>query len=134
MKLSCLQENLSKGLGIVGRAVATRTTLPITNNVLLSTDESRLKLAATNLEMAISHWIGAKGRGRGFDYRPGPSAHRVRQFPARRGKSGHEISRENAGIKMRPLRSAYQRVLMPQISHPSPKLTKALKPKSLWPP
>ena len=60
MKLSCLQENLSKGLGIVGRAVATRTTLPITNNVLLSTDESRLKLAATNLEMAISHWIGAK--------------------------------------------------------------------------
>jgi DNA polymerase III subunit beta len=60
MKLSCLQENLSKGLGIVGRAVATRTTLPITNNVLLSTDEGRLKLAATNLEMAISHWIGAK--------------------------------------------------------------------------
>src|SRR5271157_5504834 len=60
MKLSCLQENLNKGLGIVGRAVATRTTLPITNNILLSTDESRLKLAATNLEMAISHWIGAK--------------------------------------------------------------------------
>ena len=60
MKLSCLQENLSKGLGIVGRAVATRTTLPITNNVLLSTDESRLKLSATNLEMAITHWIGAK--------------------------------------------------------------------------
>jgi DNA polymerase-3 subunit beta len=60
MKLSCLQENLSKGLSIVGRAVATRTTLPITNNVLLATDESRLKLAATNLEMAISHWIGAK--------------------------------------------------------------------------
>ena len=60
MKLSCLQENLSRGLGIVGRAVATRTTLPITGNVLLATDESRLKLAATNLEMAISCWIGAK--------------------------------------------------------------------------
>jgi DNA polymerase-3 subunit beta len=60
MKLSCLQENLSKGLGIVGRAVATRATLPITNNVLIATDESRLKLSATNLEMAISHWIGAK--------------------------------------------------------------------------
>jgi DNA polymerase-3 subunit beta len=60
MKLSCLQENLSKGLGIVGRALAARTTLPITNNVLLSADESRLKLAATNLEMVISHWIGAK--------------------------------------------------------------------------
>jgi len=60
MKLSCLQENLNKGLNVVGRAVATRTTLPITNNVLLATDQGRLKLVATNLEMAISCWIGAK--------------------------------------------------------------------------
>src|SRR3989304_9866148 len=60
MKLSCLQENLNRGLGVVGRAVATRTTLPITNNVLLATDQSRLKLVATNLEMAISYWTGAK--------------------------------------------------------------------------
>jgi DNA polymerase-3 subunit beta len=60
MKLSCLQENLNRGLAVVGRAVATRTTLPITNNVLLATDEARLKLVATNLEVAISHWIGTK--------------------------------------------------------------------------
>ena len=60
MRLSCLQENLNRGLGVVGRAVATRATLPITNNVLLATDQSRLKLVATNLEMAISCWIGAK--------------------------------------------------------------------------
>ncbi|MBN1370291.1 MAG: DNA polymerase III subunit beta [Dehalococcoidaceae bacterium] len=60
MKLSCLQENLNKGLNLVGRAAAARTTLPITNNVLLSTDGGRLKLVATNLEMAISCWIGAK--------------------------------------------------------------------------
>jgi len=60
MKLSCLQENLNRGLSTVGRAVATRTTLPITNNVLLATDQSRLKLVATNLEMAITCWIGAK--------------------------------------------------------------------------
>jgi len=60
MKLSCLQENLNRGLNIVGRAVATRTTLPITNNVLLATDDGRLKLVATNLEMAICCWIGAK--------------------------------------------------------------------------
>jgi len=59
MKLSCIQENLSHGLGVVGRAVATRTTLPITNNVLIDTDQGRLKLVATNLEMAISCWIGA---------------------------------------------------------------------------
>ena len=60
MQLSCLQENLSRGLSVVGRAVATRTTLPITQNVLISTDEARLKLAATNLEIAISTWIGAQ--------------------------------------------------------------------------
>ena len=60
MRLSCLQENLSRGLSIVGRAVAARTTLPITQNVLISTDESRLKLSATNLEIAITTWIGAQ--------------------------------------------------------------------------
>jgi len=60
MKLTCLQENLNRGLNIVGRAVATRTTLPITNNVLLATDGGRLKLVATNLEMALTCWIGAK--------------------------------------------------------------------------
>ena len=60
MKLTCLQENLNKGLGIVGRAVATRSTLPITNNVLLTTEDSKLKLAATNLEIAISCWMDAK--------------------------------------------------------------------------
>ncbi len=60
MRISCLQENLSRGLGIVGRAVATRTTLPITSHVLISTDESRLRLSATNLEVAINCWIGAQ--------------------------------------------------------------------------
>ena len=59
MKLSCLQENLSRGLGIVGRAVANRSTLPITQNVLISTDQSMLKLSATNLEIAMTTWIGA---------------------------------------------------------------------------
>ena len=60
MRISCLQENLSRGLSIVGRAVATRTTLPVTQSVLLSTDQSRLKLSATNLEIAITTWIGAQ--------------------------------------------------------------------------
>jgi DNA polymerase-3 subunit beta len=60
MKLSCVQENLNRGLNVVGRAVAARTTLPITSNILLATDQSRLKLSATNLEMAITCWIGAK--------------------------------------------------------------------------
>jgi DNA polymerase-3 subunit beta len=60
MNVSCLQEHLAKGLSIVGRAVATRSTLPITANVLLATEGGRLKLAATNLEIALSCWIGAQ--------------------------------------------------------------------------
>jgi DNA polymerase-3 subunit beta len=59
MKLSCLQENLSRALAVVGRAVAVRSTLPITQNVLLATDGGRLKLSATNLEIGITTWIGA---------------------------------------------------------------------------
>ena len=60
MKLSALQENFSQGLSIVGRGVSNRTTLPVTQNVLLSTENGQLKLTATNLEIAISTWIGAQ--------------------------------------------------------------------------
>ena len=60
MHLNYLQENLAQGLGIVQRAVATRTTLPITQHVLLATDGGRLKFSATNLEVAISTWVGAE--------------------------------------------------------------------------
>lgn len=60
MKVSCLQENLSKGLGIVGRAVSSRSSLPVLSNVMLATDGGRLKLSATNLEIGINCWVGAK--------------------------------------------------------------------------
>ena len=59
MKVSCSQEDLNKGLAVVGRAVATRAVLPITNNVLIATEGSQLRLAATNLEIAITCWIPA---------------------------------------------------------------------------
>ncbi len=60
MKISCLQENLAKGLATVGRAVATRSTLPVLSNILLETDEGRLRLAATNLEIGVNCWVGAR--------------------------------------------------------------------------
>ncbi len=59
MKISCMQENLTKGLAVVGRAVATRATLPVTQNVLLATDGGMLRLSATNLEISMTTWIGA---------------------------------------------------------------------------
>ena len=60
MKVSVLQENLAHGLSIVTRAVSTRSTLPVLSNVLVATDEGRLRLSATNLELGITCWIGAK--------------------------------------------------------------------------
>ena len=60
MKITCLQENLSRGLAVVGRAVANRATLPVIHNVLLNVDQSMLKLSATNLEIAMTTWVGAK--------------------------------------------------------------------------
>ncbi len=60
MRLFVMQENLAKGLSIVGRAVSSRSTLPVLSNILLSTDEDRLKLAATNLEVGVNCWLGAQ--------------------------------------------------------------------------
>jgi DNA polymerase-3 subunit beta len=60
MKISVLQENLAHGLNIVSRAVSPRSTLPVLANVLVATDEGRLRLSATNLELGITCWIGAK--------------------------------------------------------------------------
>jgi DNA polymerase III subunit beta len=60
MKVSCLQENLAEGLSIVGRAVSPRSTLPVLGNVLLETDGGRLRISATDLEVGINCWIGAK--------------------------------------------------------------------------
>ena len=59
MKVSCLQETLQRALAQVSRAVATKTALPVLSNVLLSTDEGRLKIAATNLEIGITTWVPA---------------------------------------------------------------------------
>ncbi len=60
MKFSATQENLVKGLQIVNRVATTRSTLPILGNILLLTDKGRLKLATTDLEIAITTHIGAK--------------------------------------------------------------------------
>lgn len=60
MRISCVQDRLSRGLAIVGRAVGGRTTLPVLNNVLLASDGDRLRLSATNLEIGITTWVSAR--------------------------------------------------------------------------
>ena len=60
MKLQVTQENLNKALGSVSRIANSRNTLPILANVLIKTVKNRLSIAATNLDIAITHQIGSK--------------------------------------------------------------------------
>ncbi len=60
MKVICPQENLARGLAIVNRAVASRTTLPILSNILIEAEAGQLKLSATNLEIGIHCRVEAR--------------------------------------------------------------------------
>jgi len=60
MKIIVNQKNFRKALGMVEKIVAKNTTLPILSNILLKTENGRLKLSATNLEIGINCAIGAK--------------------------------------------------------------------------
>lgn len=60
MKVTVSQQHLAHGLGLVSRAVSPRNTLPVLANVLIATDEGRLRLSATNLDLGITCWIPAQ--------------------------------------------------------------------------
>lgn len=60
MKLSVTQENLARALSNVSRVASGRNELAILSNILLRTDNNRLLVAATNLEIASSQYIGTK--------------------------------------------------------------------------
>ena len=65
MKLQVTQENLSKALASCARIASTRGTLPILANVLIKTVGNRLSIAATNLDIAVTHLIGSKVKEEG---------------------------------------------------------------------
>lgn len=60
MELTVTQDNFARALSAVGRVASTKTQLPILSNILLRTDGNRLLIAATNLEIATTQYIGAK--------------------------------------------------------------------------
>jgi len=60
MKLLIPQEKLKQGLNIVERVSSKSLTLPILNNILITTEKNFLNLAATDLEIGISLWILSK--------------------------------------------------------------------------
>jgi DNA polymerase III subunit beta len=60
MKVSILQQDLIGPLQAVTRSVGIRTTLPVLANILISTEENKIKLAATNLEIGVIKKVNAK--------------------------------------------------------------------------
>jgi DNA polymerase III subunit beta len=59
VKLTCKQQDLAKGLSIVGHAVSTRATLPILLNVRIAAEGDGIRLSATNLEIGITYRVSA---------------------------------------------------------------------------
>lgn len=60
MELSVTQENLARALTAVSRVASSKTGLPILSNILLRTEGNRLLVAAMNMELAATYYIGAK--------------------------------------------------------------------------
>jgi DNA polymerase-3 subunit beta len=60
MKLQILQENFHRALQGTSRVVSGRAALPVLGNVLLRTGEGRLRISATNLEIGVTYFVGAK--------------------------------------------------------------------------
>ena len=60
MIITISQQNLKEGLNIVEKIVSRNTALPILQNIVLKTENGRLRLSSTNLEIGINFWMGGK--------------------------------------------------------------------------
>lgn len=89
MKVTVTQENLNKALSVVSRVASNKTSLPVLNNILIRTEKNRLLLAATNLEVAITEYIGAKVASEGAITIP---ARLLSEFIANLPKGNVELS------------------------------------------
>lgn len=103
MKLVVTQENLNRALQVVGRVASGKTPLPILNNILFRVDNNRLLLAATNLELAITHHVGSKIEREGSLTVP---ARLMSEFVANLPKGNVEL--EVDGTKMHIVCGAYK--------------------------
>lgn len=60
MKFTCEQQQLSKALNTVSKAITTRTTIPILKGILIKvTDEGKMILSASDLDLSIEKTINA---------------------------------------------------------------------------
>lgn len=60
MRFIGLQENLKRGLNIVGHVTTKNVNLPILNNILIKAENGNIELISTNLEIGIVHQVRGK--------------------------------------------------------------------------
>lgn len=60
MKFNALQQDFLPVLQSVARSIGVKSTLPVLDNVLLSADNKKLKIAATNLEIGVIKYLNVE--------------------------------------------------------------------------
>lgn len=60
MQIECLRDTLLEKISLLQGAASKNLNLPILNNILIQTENGRIKLATTNLEIGMVAWIGGK--------------------------------------------------------------------------
>ncbi len=60
MKINCSRKELFEGIQTAGRAVSSRSSLPILGHILIRTQNERITLAATDLEIGVECIVRAK--------------------------------------------------------------------------
>lgn len=71
MRVTCPKEELAQKVGVVGRAVSTRTSVQILTGILLRAEADGLTLAATDMEISLRASLGADVGAEGAVVVPG---------------------------------------------------------------
>jgi DNA polymerase III subunit beta len=71
MKVTCPREELAQKLGVVGRAVSSRTSVNILTGIMLRAEGGRLSLAATDMEISLRVTLDAQVEEEGSVVIPG---------------------------------------------------------------
>jgi DNA polymerase III subunit beta len=83
LKITCSKDALVQALGVVSRAVSTRTSVQILSGILLEPHESGLRVAATDMELSLRATLPAQLAGDGSIVLPGKTfADIARLLPA----------------------------------------------------
>jgi DNA polymerase-3 subunit beta len=83
LRITCSKDELVQALGVVSRAVSTRTSVQILSGILLEAQGSELRLAATDMELSLRATLTAQIEGDGSIVLPGKTfADIARLLPA----------------------------------------------------